>query len=137
MMDVLNPNYMNTIFNNAWRNLDEEMIPQSNEFKPGSEILKTDQGYQVRVSLPGVKKEDMKIDLDGNVLTLSGERKNEHTETNKNVVRSEISYGRFSRSFTLSADIDRAGITADYQDGILTIGLPVSEKSSAQAIEIK
>jgi HSP20 family protein len=137
MLDVLGPNFMNRMFTDVWRNMDEELVPQMAEFKPGSEILKTDNGYQVRISLPGVKKEDMKIDMDGNVLTLSGERKNEHTENSNNVVRSEISYGRFSRSFTLSSDIDRSKIVADYTDGMLTITLPTAEKSQAQAIEIK
>lgn len=137
MLDVLGPNFMNRMFNDVWRNMDEEFVPQMAEFKPGSEILKTDTGYQVRVSLPGVKKEDMKVDMEGNVLTLSGERKNEHIENKNNVVRSEISYGKFSRSFTLSNDIERSKITADYKDGILTIDLPTAEKSHAQAIEIK
>jgi HSP20 family protein len=137
MIDVFNPNFMNRMFNDVWRNMDDEFVPQMAEFKPGSEILKTENGYQVRVSLPGVKKEDMKIDLDGNILTLSGERKNEHTEQKNNVVRSEINYGRFSRSFTLTSDIDRNKINAEYTDGILTIDLPVNEKESAQAIVIK
>jgi HSP20 family protein len=108
-----------------------------NDFKPGSEIVKTENGFEVKVSLPGVKKEDVKIELDGNVLSISGERKSEHKEQKNNVLRSEISYGKFSRSFTLSSDIDRSKIEADFTDGMLKIQLPVNEKALAQAIEIK
>lgn len=137
MMDVFNPTFVNRFFNDVWGNMDDELMPQMSEFKPGSEIVKTDKGFQVRVSLPGVKKEDIKVDLDGNVLTISGERKSQHSENKNNVVRSEISYGRFSRSFTLTNDIDRSKISADHTDGMLTIELPVNEKSQAQTIEIK
>lgn len=136
MMDVFSPGFVNRVFSDFWGN-DDEFMPQLSEFKPSSEIIKTDSGYQVRVSLPGVKKDDMKIDLDGNLLTLSGERRSEHTENKNNVVRSEINYGRFSRSFTLTSDIDRSKIQADYADGMLTIDLPVSEKATAQRIDIK
>lgn len=136
MMDVFGSGMMNR-FLTDFMGSDEEFLPQMSEFKPSSEILKTEKGYEVHVSLPGVKKEDMKIDLDGNLLTISGERKNAHKENKHNVVRSEISYGRFSRSFTLTNDIDRAGIAADFQDGVLNIELPVAEKEKAQTIEIK
>jgi HSP20 family protein len=137
MMDVFNPHFVNRFFSDVWGNMDEEGLPQMNDFKPGSEIVKTENGFEVKVSLPGVKKEDVKIELDGNVLSISGERKSEHKEQKNNVLRSEISYGKFSRSFTLSSDIDRSKIEADFTDGMLKIQLPVNEKALAQAIEIK
>lgn len=136
MMDVFSPTFVNRFFGDLMGN-EEEFLPQMAEFKPSSEVVKTEKGFQVNVSLPGVKKDDMKIDLDGNLLTISGERKNEHIENKNNVVRSEISYGKFSRSFSLTSDIDKSRIEADFQDGILKIQLPVSEKEKAQKIEIR
>lgn len=136
MMDVFSPGFVNRVFSDLWNN-DEAFMPEMAEFKPSSEIVKTENGYRVKVSLPGVKKDDMKIDLEGNLLSISGERKSEHTENKNNVVRSEISYGKFSRSFTLTDDVDRAGIKADFADGMLSIELPVKEKSLSQRIEIK
>ncbi|MBS3915525.1 MAG: Hsp20/alpha crystallin family protein [Bacteroidetes bacterium] len=136
-LDVFNPNVVNRFFSDVWNNFEEEFTPAMSNFKPGSEIVKNENGFEVKVSLPGVKKEDVKIELDGNVLSISGERKNEHTENKNNVLRSEISYGKFSRSFTLSADIDRTKIEANFEDGMLKMQLPVVEKALAQTIEIK
>lgn len=137
MMDVFNPHFVNRFFNDVWSNMDEESLPAMTDFKPGSEIVKTENGFEVKVSLPGVKKEDVKIELDGNVLSISGERKSEHKEQKNNVLRSEISYGKFSRSFTLTSDIDRSKIQADFTDGMLKITLPVNEKALAQTIDIR
>ena len=60
MMDVFNPHFMNRFFNEVWNN-EEEILPQMTSFKPGSEIVKTENGFQVKVALPGVKKEDVKL----------------------------------------------------------------------------
>lgn len=136
MMDVFNPQFMNRFLNNVWNN-DEEFLPEMTNFNPGAEIVKTENGFQVKVSLPGVKKEDVKIELDGNMLTVSGERRSEHKETKNNVLRSEIAYGKFSRSFTLTSDIDKTKIAADFNDGMLKLDLPVSEKALPKTIEIK
>lgn len=134
MMDVFSPNVLNRLFTDVWNNGDENF--SETDFRPSSEVIKTEKGYQLRVTLPGVKKDDIAIDLEGNTLTLSGERKSEHTENKNNIVRSEITYGRFSRTFTLNSDIDRSKISADYQDGILVVDLPVDEKAVAQRIKI-
>lgn len=135
-LDVFNPQFMNRFFNDFWGN-EEEFLPEMVNFKPGSEIVKTDKGFQVKVSLPGVKKDDVKIELDGNLLTISGERKNEHQENKNNILRSEISYGKFSRSFTLTNDINKSEIKAEFTDGILRVELPVVEKSQTQSITIE
>lgn len=137
MMDVFNPTFVNRFFTDFINNNGEEPMPQLTDFKPGSEIVKTENGFQVKVSLPGVKKEDVKIELEGNLLTVSGERKSEHTENQGNVLRSEISYGKFSRSFTLTPDIDQSKIEANFTDGILKLDMPVSEKALPKAITIK
>ncbi|MBL7812391.1 MAG: Hsp20/alpha crystallin family protein [Bacteroidetes bacterium] len=136
MMDVFNPQFVNRFFNEMLNQEDETMAP-AYDFKPGSEIVKTELGYEIKVSLPGVKQEDVKIELNGNLLTISGERKNEHTETKNNVLRTEISYGKFSRSFTLTPEIDATRIEANCKDGMLRVQLPVSEKALPRTIEVK
>jgi HSP20 family protein len=136
MMDVFNPQFVNRFFTDFLNN-EEETLPQQADFKPGSEIVKTEAGFEVKVSLPGVKEDDVKIELDGNLLTISGERKSEHAENKNNVLRSEISYGKFTRSFTLTNDIDQSKIEANFKDGMLRIALPVSEKSLPKTIQIK
>lgn len=136
MMDVFNPQFMNRFFSDIWGGEEENMPPLA-DFKPGSEIVKTDNGFEVKVSLPGVKDEDVKIELDGNLLTISGERKSEHSENKNNVLRSEISYGKFSRSFNLTNDIDKSKIEANFSHGMLKVTLPVSEKAMPKTIEIK
>ncbi len=136
LIDVFNPQYVNRFFGEMLNNEDENMPPLA-DFKPRSEIVKTEHGFEVKVSIPGVKEEDVKIELDGNLLTISGEHKSEHTDTNINVLRSEISYGKFSRSFTLTSDIDQSKIEAEFKHGMLKVSLPVSEKAMPKTIEIK
>ena len=137
MMDVFNPRFVNRFFNDFMAGQDDEFFPQMAEFKPGAEIVKTDTGFSVSVALPGVKREDIKIDLDSNVLSISGERKSEHSENKNNVLRSEITYGKFTRSFSLTTDIDKDKIEADFENGILKIKLPVSDKALPKTIEIR
>ena len=86
----------------------------------------TDEGdyYELKADLPGFKKDDIKIDLENDRLTISAERKDEHEEKGKNgYIRRERSYGSFSRSFDVSG-IDTSAISASYTDGVLTLNLP-------------
>ena len=86
----------------------------------------TDKGdaFVLEADLPGFKKDDIKIDLENDRLTISAERKDEHEEKGKNgYIRRERSYGSFSRSFDVSG-IDTSAISASYTDGVLTLNLP-------------
>lgn len=97
-------------------------------FVPKVDIVETDKAYEVQVAVPGLSKEDFKIDLNDNFLTISGERKfsKERKEATLHVV--ETQYGNFSRSFSLPENIDAAKIEAKYNNGILEISLPKDEK---------
>lgn len=80
--------------------------------------------FVLEADLPGFKKDDIKIDLENDRLTISAERKDEHEEKGKNgYIRRERSYGSFSRSFDVSG-IDTSAISASYTDGVLTLNLP-------------
>ncbi len=104
---------------------------------PAVDISEKDNEYLVKVELPGVNKNDVKITLESNVLTLSGEKKHEKEEKKENYHRIERSYGNFQRSFTLPSTVISDKINAEYRDGILMISLPKSEEAKPNQIEVK
>ena len=99
-------------------------------FVPKVDILENEKAYEVNVAVPGLSKEDFKIDLNENFLTISGERKfsKEKKENNLHVV--ETQYGNFSRSFSLPENVDATKISAKYNNGILEITVPKDEKKT-------
>jgi HSP20 family protein len=104
---------------------------------PNVDIVENPDGYEIYAELPGVKQEDVKITLDNNVLTLSGEKKQEIKEDRDNVLRVERSYGRFERSFSLPTTVKSDGVRASYEEGILRIQLPKAETAKARQIQIE
>jgi len=91
---------------------------------PAVDILEKEGNLILRAEVPGINEKDIELKLEGNVLTLKGEKKVEHEEENNNYHRMESSYGAFSRAFTLPDTVDRDHIKADYKNGILTITIP-------------
>ena len=91
------------------------------EFK--TDIQDKGDHYLLEADLPGMKKEDIAIDIDGDNLTIKAERRNEHEEKDKSYVRCERSYGSYARSFDISG-IKAEGIKASYNDGVLSLTLP-------------
>lgn len=87
--------------------------------------------------LPGMKKEDIDISLHGDVLTLSGERKEEATFDKAETYRSERFLGRFQRTLTLPVAVNGSKVQASYKDGILTVTLPKAEEAKPKQIEVK
>jgi HSP20 family protein len=102
----------------------------SYSFVPKVDILENDSAYEINVAVPGLSKDDFKIDLNDNFLTISGERKfsKEKKENNLHVV--ETQYGNFSRSFSLPENVDASKIAASYNNGILEITVPKDEKKT-------
>ncbi|MDO8898119.1 MAG: Hsp20/alpha crystallin family protein [Bacteroidales bacterium] len=94
---------------------------------PSVNIRETEESFMLDMAAPGLKKEDFKINLDNNVLTISSELKTESEEKNERFVRKEFYFNAFSRSFTLPKTVDLEKIKADYTDGILSIALPKRE----------
>ncbi len=111
-----------------------QMTQQPQWFKPGYDVEETHEAYLLTVDLPGMKKEDVKIALNDNVLTLSGERK---IERNEGKGRYERSYGRFQQSFTLPGTVDVNRVEAHLEDGVLHIALPKSEMAKPRTIEVQ
>jgi len=100
------------------------------------DLKETDDGYTMKVELPGLEKEDIKISLEQNVLTLSGEKKDEDTKKNASFHQREIRYGWFERSFNLPGDIDGDKIKAKMKKGVLTIEVPKKASAKPKRIPI-
>lgn len=102
----------------------------SYSFVPKVDVIEEDKAFEIHVAVPGVNKDDFKIDLNDNYLTISGERKFSK-EKKENQYRSfETQYGSFSRSFTLPETVASDKITANYINGILVVTLPKDEKKA-------
>lgn len=108
-------------------------------FSPSSEAATTKDAYEISVELPGVEEKDIAVDLHGDQLTITGEKRAEREETGKDYYFSERSFGKFRRAFRLPADADAAKISATHKDGVLTIAIPKINEPANQAkrIEVK
>jgi HSP20 family protein len=107
-------------------------------FTPRTDVVEMEKNFTVNITLPGLKKDEIKIDVDGDTLTVSGERKlnNESKEETYHLV--ESFYGKFSRSFNLPENVDKQNIAAELVDGILSLTIPkVEVKESKTTIAIK
>jgi HSP20 family protein len=107
---------------------------------PAVNITELKDEYMVSLAAPGLKKDDFKIDVNGNMLTISCEKEENKEEKDKKFTRKEYSYSSFSRTFTLPEEINKERIEAKYEDGVLKIELPRKEevkKLSAKHIAVK
>jgi len=103
---------------------------------PAVNIAETENAFEIELAVPGLKKEDFKINLDKNVLSVSAEKKAENVEEGKKYSKREYSYTSFVRSFTLPEVADQAKIGAEYTDGILKLNVAKKEEAKAQTREI-
>jgi len=99
-------------------------------FVPRVDILEDEKAFELHVAVPGMNKEDFKIDLNDNYLTVSGERKFSKEKKENNFYSVETQYGTFSRTFTLPENVDAQKISAKYNNGILEILVPKDEKKT-------
>ena len=110
-------------------------MPQQMRMK--IDISKADDTYTVKADIPGVKKDDIQVSIDGNEVTISGEIKKETEEKKgEEVLRSERYYGKVSRSFTLPHDVDEAKVVAKYADGVLKVTLPMKVLAKTKKITV-
>lgn len=102
---------------------------------PAVNIKENDNEFEIDVAAPGLKKEDFKLNLDNNVLTISSEKeiRNEEKDEKGNYTRQEFGYQSFSRSFTLPEMVDADKIKANYKDGILKINVPKREEAKKRS----
>jgi len=105
-------------------------------YSPRVDVVENKENFVVRAELPGMKKDDVKLNLENHVLTLTGEKRHEEKRDEGNFHLRESRYGKFERSFRLTDNIDRGKIAADYKDGVLVITLPKTKESQSKAIAI-
>lgn len=103
---------------------------------PAVNIAETENHFHIELAVPGLKKEDFKISLDKNVLSISAEKKTENTTEGKKYSKKEYAYNSFVRSFTLPESADQAKIEAEYVDGILSLNVAKKEEAKFQSREI-
>lgn len=119
-------------FDNSFFNR-ESSVPWS----PKVNISENKAGYVITAELPGVKKEDINIDLAHNTLTLKGEKKFEKRDEEGDYLRIESGYGKFSRSFNISDDVDINKAGASFKDGILKVELKKKEETKPDQVKLE
>jgi len=104
---------------------------------PATDIVENEKHYLISVDLPGLKQEDIQIEFDNQILSISGERKFQKKSEDNKVKTFEKSYGSFKRSFSVPASVDDSRIEAKFENGVLDLVLPKKAESLAKKIEIK
>jgi HSP20 family protein len=103
---------------------------------PAVNIIESENGFDIELAVPGLKKEDFKINIEKNLLTVSAEVKKEEAAVTKNYSKKEFSFNSFNRSFTLPETVDQNNIEAAYTDGILKLTIAKKEEAKLQPREI-
>ena len=112
-------------------------LPAETELKMKLDVKEDDKGYTVQAEVPGAKKEDIQVDIEGNQVSVRAEVKKEKEEKKgEKTVYSERSYGMVSRSFTLPVEVDEKAARAEYKDGVLNLLLPKKPNGSAKRIAV-
>ncbi len=107
------------------------------EWAPLVDISEDDREYLIKAELPEVKKEDVRVAVEGGTLTILGERRFTTDEKSRKYHRIERPYGSFARNFSLPGDASRAKVSAEFKDGVLTVHLPKAVKAKPRQIAVK
>ena len=107
------------------------------EYEPSVDMYEKDGKYYLTAELPGVQKDDISINVEGDVVTLSGKKESKREEKDASYYFSETRQGSFSRSFRLPQSVDEDKVNARFKDGVLTLEIPTKETEKSRKIEIK
>ena len=102
-----------------------------------ADVAESDQAYTVKAEIPGVKKEDIKISVEGNRVAINAEVREEKDEKTTGMMHSERYYGKHSRSFTLPQEVDETKAEAKYENGLLMLTLPKKSGAGARQVAVK
>ncbi len=105
-------------------------------FSPKAELTETPEAYVLRLELPGIKSEDLEIQVSANGVSIAGERKSESKVEEGGMTRTEFHYGKFQRVIPLPGRINHQNVTADYNDGILQLTLPKAEEEKHKVVRV-
>jgi HSP20 family protein len=125
---------MNRLFDDVF--LDAPRRNGLSGFVPSAELEETEEGYNLKLELPGMNKDDLDIQVTAEAVSISGERKSERKSEEDGVTRSEFRYGSFKRVVPLPGRIDNVNVSAEYKDGILSLNLPKAEEEKNKVVKV-
>ena len=128
---------INRMFDSFFRGTTEDEGLQTTPWNPVVDVAENEHAYVLNVELPGVSRNDVKIVVQENQLTIRGEKKQEKESKNANYHRLERSFGSFQRTFSLPTSVKSDKIDATFTDGVLTVTVPKAEEARAKEIEVK
>jgi HSP20 family protein len=109
----------------------------TSEFKAACDLSETADGFQVRMDVPGIKPDDITVQVTGDAVQISGERKEEKEEKGKTYHRLERRSGKFSETLRLPSSVNEEKVQAEFHDGVLTVTLPKTEASKTRTVKVK
>ncbi|MFA5012576.1 MAG: Hsp20/alpha crystallin family protein [Ignavibacteria bacterium] len=132
----------NDLFDNAFKSIFDSPffkseINDATSFRPRTRITEDKDNFHINLEMPGIPKENVKIEVENNLLSVKGEKKVENKSEETNLVMNEIVYGEFCRTFNISKDIKVDDIQAEFKDGLLIVTLPKVEEAKPVVKEIK
>ena len=139
MVNVLRREALDDQFDNLVRNIFRPVAVTTRDVVAPirMDVSEKENAYIVHADMPGLKKEDIKIEIDGNEVSISAETKNEKdVKDGDRVLRSERYYGKVSRSFTLAQEVDEAAASAKYENGVLELALPKKAVVKAKLVSV-
>lgn len=116
---------------------DEAFNMTSGSFTPGMNVYETEDAFELTLELPGMRKDNIEISIENNMLNISGERKSTREEDGRIYHRVESRFGTFSRNLPLPNNIDKDKIEANYDNGVLTVNIPKTEQRTGKKIDVK
>ena len=128
--------HFSTLLNEA-RRYDVQSQRSQQTWNPAVDVSETAEGYTFAVELPGMTPETVAVEVKDNVLTVKGERKESAPKEGAQYLHRERSYGRFARVFRMAKPVNADGVTASYQDGVLSIAVPLREEAKPRKIRVQ
>ena len=125
--------HISRLFDDAWQ---RSGVTAPGSWYPAVDLAETETEFKLMAELPGLVREDVKITLNGNVITLRGTKQSETKSNEDNWIHVERTYGAFERSFRLGGSVDKSKVKARFENGVLTVVLPKSEESRPREISI-
>ena len=132
-----NPFNLQSVFSDLFGSYENETDMGNTSWMPTVDVSETEAGFEVRAELPGVAKDDLHISIKDNLLTLSGEKRQEKVGDAHNYHRVERRYGSFQRKFALPREVETDEIKAEFNEGVLTLSIPKPEAAKPIVVPIE
>lgn len=129
-------NKVNQLFDSVFRGTDDAEEAPASVWAPRMDVAESDDTYRLYIDLPGMSKNDVNITVEDNRLTIRGKREDETRPTGENAVRMERMFGAFYRTVELPTSVTEGNIKATFENGVLSVDLPKTEKSTPTKIPI-